>query len=362
MEVRTDVKDSIADDETEVEIDLGEIDWSALPEVEAHEADAAPAVSAAPLPPAPIPPVPASSAPDEAAATRPEALARDSTEPPPPLSFHPAFAEIVRRVEPAPLRALVGATFARLLRVLDTLGVIEKALSRPRAVRVGRLFEDVRVQSAALLAHVNAAVSGDARLDPHLSDTLDGVRFVVGHEMTKVFRQEFPGVNGDARPDYTRADLSRAWGLLHNCLQQTAITLAQEFAPGITGEQLFTDYKSKIENSFTLYDELNALLHKVRAAENSNGILLKHTLVRHLEHFRAETMHFLMYKDWAEFGRYVDKVKRAFEDMEEFDAVLHEFAQYLSTLIHHVSMREVLRSSPSSSFEEAGGEAGVGEF
>jgi hypothetical protein len=170
----------------------------------------------------------------------------------------------------------------------------------------------------------------------------DGIRFVIGHELTKVFRQEFPGLTDESRP-YTRADLSRAWGLLHNCLQQTAITLAQAFKPGVTGEQLFEDYRSKVENSFTLYRELHALLQKVSAAEGSSGILLKHSLVRHLEHFREETMHFLMYKDWGQFGRYVDDVKRAFEEMEEFESVLHEFSQYLRTLIHHVGMREALR-------------------
>jgi hypothetical protein len=130
---------------------------------------------------------------------------------------------------------------------------------------------------------------------------------------------------------------------LHNCLQQTAITLAQNFDPGATGPQLFEDYRSKVENSFTLYRELEGLLRKGEGAQRSNGILLKHSLIRHMEHFREEVMHFLMYKDWGEFGRYVDDVKRAFEEMEEFEVVLHGFAQYLETLIHHVGMREVLR-------------------
>lgn len=249
-------------------------------------------------------------------------------------------------MEPEGLRELVGSTFARLLRVLDTLGVIEKALTRPQVVKVGFLFEDVRAQAASLLAHVTEAVSGDARLDHRLRDVLDGMRFVIGHELAKVFRQEFSGINAERGPAYSRADLSRAWGLLHNCLQQTAITFAQAFSPGVTGQQLFEDYKSKVENSFTLYRELNMLLQKVRAAERSNGILLKHSLVRHMEYFREETMHFLMYKDWGEFGRYVDDVRRAFEEMEEFEGVLHEFSQYLSTLIHHVGMREVLRNVP----------------
>jgi hypothetical protein len=254
---------------------------------------------------------------------------------------------------PTHLRELVGSTFARLLGTLDTLAVIERALTQPRAVRVGLLFEEVRSQSASLLSQVTEAVSGDARLPSRLHDVLDGMRFVLGHELTKVFRHEFPGLADETRP-YSRADLSRAYGLLHNCLQQTAITLAQAFKPGVTGEQLFEDYRSKVENSVTLYRELHAILQRIAAAEGSSGILLKHSLVRHLEHFREETMHFLMYKDWGEFGRYVDDVKRAFEEMEEFERVLHEFSQYLSTLIHHVGMREALQGVQAHAAEGPG--------
>ena len=270
--------------------------------------------------------------------------------------FHPAIAEIVGRVKPAAKREMVGSTFARLLRVLNTLGVIEEALTRPQAVKVDPLFADVRAQTSLLLAHITKAVSGSARLGPKLRGVLDGMRFAIGHELTKVFRHEFAGIDTERDPAYSRADLSRAWGLLHNCLQQTAITLAQALSPDVTGPQLFEDYKSKVENSFTLYRELNVLRQKVRAAESSNGILHKHSLVRHMEYFREETMHFLMYKDWGEFGRYVDDVKRAFEEMEEFERVLHEFSQYLSTLVHHVGMREVLRNeAPPAGADERPG-------
>jgi hypothetical protein len=341
------VSSATPNEDLEVEIDLEEIYWS-YPSSRAAAAPAQPAAE-----PAEAAPTAETDAPALAADTDVRAAATES----PAASFHRAIAEVVAGVEPAPLRELVGSTFARLLRVLDTLGVIEKALTRPQAVRVAFLFEDVRAQTASLLSHITEAVSsGDARLSRGLSDVLDGMRFVIGHELSKVFRQEFAGINSEAGTAYSRADLSRAWGLLHNCLQQTAITLAQVFAPGVTGPQLFEDYKSKVENSFTLYRELNVLRQKVRAAERSNGILLKHSLVRHMEYFREETMHFLMYKDWGEFGRYVDDVKRAFEEMEEFESVLHEFSQYLATLIHHVGMREVLRNgAPPAGADERPG-------
>lgn len=318
------MSDSNFDDESEMEIDLGEVVWSASP------LDDEPAT--APPPEAPPPAAPVSRAQR------------------PPLP--PAFEEIVVRVGPAAARELVGLTFVRLLRVLDTLGAIEKALTRPSAVVVGSLFEEAKAGSVALLSHITEAVSDSPRLDPRLRGVLDGMRFVIGHELTKVFQREFPRLTDDRRqPPYSRADLSRAWGLLHNCFQQTAITLAQVFDAGARGAQLFEDYQARVENSVTLHRELKSLLRKVGAAERSNGILLKHALVMNLEHFRDETMHFLMYKDWGEFGRYVDDVKRAYEEMEEFEAVLHEFAQYLTTLIHHVGMREALRGAPPEADE-----------
>ncbi|HEX7312310.1 MAG TPA: hypothetical protein VF297_00065 [Pyrinomonadaceae bacterium] len=321
------MSDTTSDNEFVVEIDLGELDWSTpAPWEDSPRAAAAPAPPATLTRAAPAPPAP-------------EPVAITATA----LSLPPAFAEVVYHVEPESLRELVGATFARLLDAIAMLGRIEQALTRPRDLQVGRLFGEVRSQTVALLSQITEAVSGEAALGRRPREVLDGMRFVIGHELSKVFRHEFPGLTDESRASYSRADLSRAWGLLHNCLQQTAITLAQAFKPDVAGEHLFEDYKSKVENSFTLYRELHALLQKVSTAERSSGILLKHSLVRHLEHFREETMHFLMYKDWGEFGRYVDDVKRAFEEMEEFENVLHEFSQYLRTLIHHVGMREALR-------------------
>jgi hypothetical protein len=340
------VNDATTDNELAVEIDLGELEWSTPARWEDSPTRAPAAEPAVPLtdephePHAFTPPAPESSTPAQSAPAKPAP------------NLPPAFAEIVAGKVPGDLRELVGSIMGRLLKTLDTLAVIERALTQPRAVRVGLLFEEVRSQSASLLSQVTEAVSGAARLPRRVHDVLDGMRFVLGHELTKVFRHEFPGLTDETRP-YTRADLSRAWGLLHNCLQQTAITLAQSFKSGVTGEQLFDDYRSKVENSFTLYRELHALLQKVSAAEASTGILLKHSLVRYLEHFREETMHFLMYKDWGEFGRYVDDVKRAFEEMEEFEDMLHEFSQYLRTLIHHVGMREALRGVQAHAAEPA---------
>jgi hypothetical protein len=259
----------------------------------------------------------------------------------------PQFARVTDAIENARQRNLVTHIYARQLKALGTLSTVERMLTDKGASDAARLFVVVRRQCADLLAYLGNALESADFLDEDVRDALEGMRFVISHETAKVFRADF----GAAQ---SRAELTRAWGLMNNCLQQTAIALAQAFDPAACGEQLFTDYQSKVENSLALYRDLNALLNKVERARSSSGILLKHSLIRHVELFRDETMHFLMYRDWAEFLSFVEKLKGAFEEVESFDGVLHEFALYLDTLVHHVSMREVLRRGGSAVTQEDG--------
>ena len=112
----------------------------------------------------------------------------------------------------------------------------------------------------------------------------------------------------------------------------------------LDGAQLFEDYRRRVQHSLILYGELLSLLQKVRDAGASAGLLPKHSLATHLKHFREETMHLLMYKDWTEFEEFVGEVMRTYDEPKEFGPVLHQFASYLATLLRHVGMRDVLRS------------------
>ena len=351
-------------DTIEVEFDLGdeiELDLSDIvSEVSANFSDAllaveptcAPRVEPACVPPTEVergfatlsPPSTRPSQPPAQPPSKPVAPRPAQPAARPASALPPQFAELVACAEDARLRTLATSTFVKIFNSLEALRAVENALTLQKVITVGALFGGVRAQATSLLAHLTETVVQGDGLDEEFREVIDGIRFVVAHEMGKVFSYEFQGLTAEGPSSYTRAELTRAWGLLHNCMQQTAITLARTLDSEAVGHQLFEDYKSKTENSVTLYRELQLLHQKVRTAQKATGILLKHSLVRHLEHFREETMHFLMYKDWGEFGRYVDEVKRAFEEMEDFDSVLHGFAQYLSTLIHHVGMREVLNA------------------
>jgi hypothetical protein len=254
---------------------------------------------------------------------------------------------LIRRIEPEALRALVAPVFKELARIMDYLRLIEDGLSADESLqKTGILFRLVHERTLTLLQQLEAGTLCAARFDAGVQKVLDGMGFAIRHELRRVFRDEVPELNGSERKQLSRAELVRAQGLLHNCFQQSTITLAQAFDPALDGAQLFEDYRVKVRQSLILYGELLSLLRKVREARMSAGVPLEDSLATQLKHFREETMHFLMYRDWAEFERFVGEVLGTYDEPVEFARVLHRFASYLGTLLQHVGMRDVLKSRP----------------
>lgn len=256
---------------------------------------------------------------------------------------------LVRRIEPPPLRTLVSPIFNDLGRLLGYMGLVEAGLAADDSLqKTGIIVRLVHEKTLALLQLLEAATARAGHFDEGVREGLDGLGFAVGHELRRVFRDEVPKLSDSQHGPPSRAELVRAHGLLHNCFQQSIIALAQVFDSSLDGSQLFEDYRLRVQQSLVLYGELLSLLQKVREARGSAGLLPEHSLATHLKHFREETMHLLMYKDWAEFEEFVAEVTRTYDEPKDFGLVLHKFASYLGTLLKHVGMRDVLRRRPAA--------------
>lgn len=260
-----------------------------------------------------------------------------------PLS--PRLDDLLAQVRPLSLHTTISPVFNELARLLDYLRIIESCLSEDKALQKTTLiFKLLYEKALSLLNYVNAQaapLAGQA-----VGGVLDGMSFAISHELRRVFRDEVPKLNSSQYSQLSRAELIRAYGLLHNCFQQSTITLAQAFDSTLDGAQLFEDHKLKVEQSLVLYGELFSLLQKVRSAERASGILSKHALINHLRHFREETMHFLLYKDWIVFEALAVETEKTYDDDANLAPVLHKFKSYLEALINHVSMRDALRNHP----------------
>lgn len=205
-----------------------------------------------------------------------------------------------------------------------------------------RLVHD---ETRALLQFIEAQMAEAAEMDKGFAETLDGMTYAMRHELRRVFEQELRGLNTLDDASQMRARIAHSNGLLSNCFQQSTITLARFFDPTIEAADIFTDYRSRLEQSIQLCHDLTTLSRLVRQAECGQDRSSIVTLVVHLQTFRRGNMHYLMYRDWAEFERLV-KTVMATRNVTDLTPVLKQFGCYIETLLCHVRMRSVLSNHP----------------
>jgi hypothetical protein len=245
-------------------------------------------------------------------------------------------------IEQPAVRELVRHIFAALTVLLDRLHFLEEGLQQGE-VPVGAhlILRLVHERARTLLKFIDEEGLTQEGLCATVRAALDGASFAVGHELRRIFAGELGELVAPRR--LTRAEAARACGLLTNCFQQATAALAQAFDRTLDGASLFADVRERREQSLRLYQDLLALYEHVTETQRAADALPTDALAGHLCAFRAESLHFLMYRDWAEFERQADELVAArAQHAADAPTRLHSFACYLRTLIGHVRLRAVL--------------------
>lgn len=251
---------------------------------------------------------------------------------------------LTERIQP-PLGKRLQHILTELSRLIKYLQLIEQQVSEdtpPRKIVV--IFRAVHERAHALANFVNVTATAVGESDETLYEVLNGIGFALGHELHRVYADEAGSLIGPEDSGPPRGRAIRAHGLLQNCFQQLIITLLQALDPTLDGNTLFEDFKIKREQSVVLYGELLSLLTKVRKAQNGFGLLQSISLANSLNQFRQDTLHFLMYQDWAVFEGFIAEIVETHDDANGFLEVLRRFTSYLETLIAQVAMRTVLKN------------------
>lgn len=242
----------------------------------------------------------------------------------------------------------VASIFDELTGLLDRLRQIEETLAQDESLQPAHsLFDSLDESSRALLVQIETAAAQAGGIDGELADALDGTSFAIRHELRRVFETELLLVDSGQPQPQLRAEMTRAHGLLTNCLQQSVYTIARFFDPQLTPAELFSDVKLRQEQSVTLHEQLCALLEIVSRAETEMSLNSCLAAVKGSKVFGVKYLHFLMYRDWAEFESFADKISSA-HNAVEMQPLLHQFARYLETLINHVGMRAALTARPAN--------------
>lgn len=244
---------------------------------------------------------------------------------------------------PPPIRVETLHIFTELHHLLRYLDLIENGISQERELgKTILIFEVVNKRAHSLINAISALAAQVGQSYQTLGETLEGINFALQHELRSVFNGKVLALKSKSPKQSSRSELTRLYGILHNCFQQSTITLAQVFDPQLDGKAIFEDYKIKQEQSVILQRELTILLNKIHRVENEDGILQKVYFINSLKQFQQDTMPFLMHRDWGEFEGFVNEIIQTYEEMGNLDPVFKRFSSYLETLLKHVNLRSVL--------------------
>ncbi len=249
---------------------------------------------------------------------------------------------LVAHIEDRTVRDLVYTVFEDLLCLLESLDLIESDLHTVDHARETLvLFQLIHDEARALMEFIRTnALSVDA-ITETLHETLDGIAFAMSHDLQRVFESELDRPIDE--PDIVViGKLNRSHGVLINCLQQSAITLAMVFDSTLVGAKLFNNSDVRYWESIELCNGLSDLIQLLVCFEEDMDERARESMVRGITKFRTQSMQFLMYADWPEFESFCEKAVSSLNDLQKLEPVSHQFRCYLETLLGQVKMRAVL--------------------
>lgn len=234
----------------------------------------------------------------------------------------------------------MSVAFTALLNLLHEVPTLASLNHGSRPAEPTVVMERFRREANSLIEFIGTVATSTEGLDQSLAETLDGIAFALNHDLKRTFDSELKGLGW--KPDnVARGKIAYAQGLLTNCLQQSVITLAQVFDPGLDGAKLFDNYKARLRESLLLCRDLTDMMLFAQACEKDIPANFPN-LVTSINSFRSESMQFLMYRDWQEFESISEGLLRRVPETAEVGSPLHSFTCYLETLLGQVKMRAVL--------------------
>jgi hypothetical protein len=262
------------------------------------------------------------------------------------LDQQPELFTLTERLTPDTLGADMQVIFARLSLLLDELRFVEQALRRDTPLKQNLpLFTLAHEEARTLIELIESRALNTEEFGAETHAILDGAGYAVSMELCKVFAHELVGLASLRDPAKIYARVENAHGLLRDCFQQTVVGLAQAFDPTFDGTRLFQTFRTRLEQSLLLRNDLWTLLQDVRAVEKEADQRPLAPLLARLNAFQAGNMSHLMFKDWESFERFVQELKEA-SDPDQRRGTLHRFGTYLEALFTQINMRAALADHP----------------
>lgn len=249
---------------------------------------------------------------------------------------------VVCEIDSPSVKEIVEVVFKDLLRLLECLGLIESHLRQVDAAdETFALFQLIHDEARGLVKFIRTDALNSTALSEELIDTLDGITFVINHDLQRVFQSDSRDSRSDKTSHVVLSRMHRAHDVLTNCLQQSTISLAVLFDSSLVGAKLFDNSDMRYRQSLQLCQDLLSLRQVIENVDEHSDQHKLENLTSGITRFRNESMECLMYADWPQFESFCERILVSLSDLTALVPVLNQFQCYLETLLGQVRMRAV---------------------
>jgi hypothetical protein len=257
-----------------------------------------------------------------------------------------ALRKLLSEVPDLALRQDLWHIFSSFYHLLSYLDFIQDDLRQDRPLKSTLpIFLLVRAETEALIEFIETRPMRLPNLLPDVSDAFDATVYALEMELQKIYGRELVGFAELNQAPAIYARVENAHGLLRDCFQQSLVALAVVFDPSFDGATAFEAFRTKLEQSLHLREDIWRLLCHLRRFESRPEKTAVAPLIERITLFRDTSLRFLMYKDWDEYDRFLDAVQSA-RNLEELLKTIHLLATFLETLLGQINMRAVLANHP----------------
>ena len=268
--------------------------------------------------------------------------------------FHPYYdkvynkpiSEVVKSIADPQLRQDVAKILLVLFRLIHYLEFVPYRQTKEsllkRSLPIFSLFD---YESGNLFDFLKEKYLGKEPLTTPIALLVENFTFSSKFELRKVFHVELLNIYNLHQEEviFTRIDNSQ--GILSNYLKQWIVQFAQHFKKELAGEEIFSDFITRLQESLKLRKELWQLLRLVELFQKEKSFESYRVFFSFLQRFEKESMRYLMYRDWSDFRGFIQDFRFA-QGLTNLLTTASKFSNYLTILFQQVGKRTVLDGYP----------------
>ena len=264
----------------------------------------------------------------------------------------PQISESVREIDNRDVRKYISVIYIYLFRFIRFMSFID--ISTQRSVSLNSsliILILLRAEIGVFQAYIEKTLKKIK--EPELEMILNSLAYQFSMENRRVFLQELRDIHRKKASPHFRGKIENSHGILKNLTEQSIVQLTHFFSPGIKGEEIFSSFVTRVQQSIRLREDIFVFHKFISILETWAGspkerLKVFESLKNYMLYFESFTFRLLRYDDYEEFVQFfneVNSVKKEAVLGQDFSRVMEKIAHfkiYLETTLRHIGNRSEL--------------------